>query len=50
VGAAARGLGPQGPCCDSLAEGGWVRSPERGDGEKGFIFSGKQHLGAVNRE
>jgi hypothetical protein len=40
----------QGLCCDSLAEGACVRSPERGDGEKGFILSGKRHLGAVNRE
>jgi hypothetical protein len=42
--------GSQGPCCDSLAEDACARSPERGGGENGFILSGKQHLGAVNRE
>src|SRR5882672_7637868 len=36
--------------CDFLAEGAWVRLPERGDGEKGFILSGKHYLCAINRE
>lgn len=33
-----------------FGEGAVARSPERGDGEKGFILSGNQHLCAVNRE
>jgi hypothetical protein len=33
-----------------FGEDACVRSPERGDGEKGFIWSGKQHLCAINRE